>query len=522
MRDKPAFTIEKKCVRLSLQTLTSKDCLSYSMRHYFSTLVKHASQHPLMYQIDSNPDCISLAICAERFPISHCFFHYKENTDKKKVVALHNFMVMPQLRGKGIGSLLAIHLFRLLLSDKLEELIIEIDFSTEGIPLGFASKLFQELIAQKGLALDAMGIRDWMIETDYEDKALTRQILRNLIMDPECSEGLYRKECVIGVISDNDVFFDAIWDHTWPSYTLLKPIHLKVSQEIEKNMGQFNFLIIDSFSSKSHPSLLNNLTKTNPWLPVVVVGEFAPFGGPSVLFTEKMPQLMNKFSAYLLPYNPKNRMKHSVHIKPNLLHLPESGHIINYKNLHRGKRLFIIASGPSLSGIDPALFSKEITMTLNDALVKFPKTRYASIMDSRKLHELHQELLDVKVLFTLKGNSFGVEINLIGPEGLSLDLGEGIYSGYTVAYFSLQIAIYMGFKEVYYVGLDLGNTTKKSHFFGTRPLQNRDRPEVYAQMRRSFEKASARIKELGLKVYNCSPVSELKTFPFRLLHEVLG
>ena len=103
-----------------------------------------------------------------------------------------------------------------------------------------------------------------------------------------------------------------------------------------------------------------------------------------------------------------------------------------------------------------------------------------------------------------------------------LDLEAGIYSGYTTASFALQIAIAMGFREIYFLGLDLGNTAEKSHFFGKRPLQDQDRPQVYAQMRNSFERISGKLREMGLSVYNCSPVSELKCFPFRSLREAVG
>ena len=160
-------------------------------------------------------------------------------------------------------------------------------------------------------------------------------------------------------------------------------------------------------------------------------------------------------------------------------------------------------------------------MTIDDALLKFPGSRYAAIMDARQLHELPRELLGVVAVFTQKGNSFGVEVALMGTEGFNTDLEAGIYSGYTTSYFALQIAIAMGFREIYFLGLDLGNTAEKSHFFGKRPLQDQDRPQVYAQMRNSFERISGNLKDMGLGVYNCSPVSELKCFPFRSLREAV-
>jgi hypothetical protein len=225
---------------------------------------------------------------------------------------------------------------------------------------------------------------------------------------------------------------------------------------------------------------------------------------------------------YLAAYGPAAGGARGRSRQTNLLHLPEGGSLAYFRNRHRGQRMFIAASGPSLAAVDGERLQRELVLTINDALIKFPHARYAAIMDSRKLHELHGELLRVDSVFTLAGNSFGVEIPLLGTEGFSFDLEQGIYSGYTTAYFALQIALHMGVREIYYLGLDLGNTSRQSHFFGSRSLQDRDRPDVYARMRRSFEAMADRLGTMGVAVYNCSPVSELKCFPFRQLEHVLA
>ena len=96
----------------------------------------------------------------------------------------------------------------------------------------------------------------------------------------------------------------------------------------------------------------------------------------------------------------------------------------------------------------------------------------------------------------------------------------------TVLYFpsdtAEKIAIAMGVREIYFLALDLGNTAEKSHFFGKRPLQVQDRPQGYAQMRNSFERISGKRRGMRPAVYNCSPVSELKCFPYRSLREAVG
>lgn len=41
-----------------------------------------------------------------------------------------------------------------------------------------------------------------------------------------------------------------------------------------------------------------------------------------------------------------------------------------------------------------------------------------------------------------------------------MEFKKGIYTGYTTSFFALQIAIYLGFRENFYLGLDLGNTAR--------------------------------------------------------------
>lgn len=520
MRDREVFTIEKIPVRLSLYDLNSASCLTYAVRYYFSALGKHPMQHPLMHQIESNPDCQALAICADEVPIALCFFHLRTNDPENKSVILHNFMVAPYIRSRGIGGLLAIYFLDNLIDDNTRRIEVELDFPPIDREAGFASPVMQELMTHRSWLVAGDDLALLKSRMKQGEETLSRSILKSIITRPNFKERMQRKHISIGAVSNNNDFFERISGLDLPAYAAVQSIHTEFHKAVESRLDSFDLLILHDTVLKSQPNLLDNIGRMAPWLPVVVAGDGFQLDQPSVIVAKPMEELSQALIPHLEMYDPERAVLNGSVKKKNLLHLPEREVLSYYKNRHVGERIFIAASGPSLSDVDPDSLSNEIIITINDALLKFPSTKYAAVMDARKLHELHEYLLMVDALFTLKGNSYGVEIDLLGTEGFSLELENGIYSGYTTAFFCLQLVIFMGFKEICYLGLDLGNTLEKSHFFGSRPLQDQDRPDVYTRMRQSFERVADTVEQMGIKVYNCSPVSELKSFPFKTIEQI--
>ena len=139
---------------------------------------------------------------------------------------------------------------------------------------------------------------------------------------------------------------------------------------------------------------------------------------------------------------------------------------------------------------------------------------YHCVFDYRLFDEYPEELKKARYLFTLEERPFGIPLQLIGTNGWSWDLEKGIYSGYTISYFALQLAVYMGFKEIYFLGLDLKNELDQTHFFGTDHHSSSHDTTAFPKMRESFEFIAPVLKEKGIKVYNCSPISTLKCFPY--------
>lgn len=188
--------------------------------------------------------------------------------------------------------------------------------------------------------------------------------------------------------------------------------------------------------------------------------------------------------------------------------------IADFKNIHKGKRLFILASGPSLSDLDLSIMSRRIIMGLNRSFLKYPETNYHCMMDTRLFELYPEETARTRYLFTLEGRPAGIPIKLLGSEGFSSDLEEGIYSGYTISYLALQVAAYMGFSEVVYLGLDLKHKDGKTHFFGKDFHSIKHEDTEFPKMIKMLSRGALEMEKLGVKVYNCSPITDLTCFEY--------
>jgi hypothetical protein len=186
--------------------------------------------------------------------------------------------------------------------------------------------------------------------------------------------------------------------------------------------------------------------------------------------------------------------------------------IADFKQLHTGKNIFIMASGTSLSLLDLSLLENRMVMGLNRSVLVYPSPYYHCTMDQRLFDEYPELLRNVRQLFTLEGRPWGLPLKFLGGNGFSWDIEEGIYSGYTIAYLALQLVIYMGFKNIFYLGLDLRHSGQRTHFFGSdMRTQNHEETE-FPRMKKMFEYGVEKIAQTDVKVYNCSPISDLECF----------
>ena len=152
------------------------------------------------------------------------------------------------------------------------------------------------------------------------------------------------------------------------------------------------------------------------------------------------------------------------------------------KGLHKGERCFIVCNGPSLVPADLELIKDEYSFGFNRIYYMFEKTSwrpsfYMSVdkdvilMNNKEISEIDIPLkfLDLfakdhvinepNMHYMYMRDGFFVrpytDINI----KFSNDLSQGYSDGGTVTYVAIQMAVYMGFAEIYIMGADHNYST---------------------------------------------------------------
>ena len=141
--------------------------------------------------------------------------------------------------------------------------------------------------------------------------------------------------------------------------------------------------------------------------------------------------------------------------------------LLSYKNIHKGKRCFIIANGPSLKKTDLSLLKDEISIGMNRIyLLKEQRNfiiNYLVVSDIKyTIKPFIKDLQNLDIIQFIDWNArklYNNYDNIIFLKQrfkvhFSDDLLKGIWGGHSVTYVCLQLAYYMGFKEVILIGKD--------------------------------------------------------------------
>lgn len=151
--------------------------------------------------------------------------------------------------------------------------------------------------------------------------------------------------------------------------------------------------------------------------------------------------------------------------------------IVHLHNKHEGQRCVIIGNGPSLKEMNLNLLKDEITFGVNAIFyafdwIDFFPTYY--VVEDRLVAEDNKKVINnlegmTKIFpedlrYCLQGDSETIFINFDryysdypSPDfpKFGLDALNKLYWGGTVTYLNLQLAYYMGFEEVYLIGMDM-------------------------------------------------------------------
>ncbi len=147
------------------------------------------------------------------------------------------------------------------------------------------------------------------------------------------------------------------------------------------------------------------------------------------------------------------------------------------KDVHRGRRGFIIGNGPSLRQTDLTKLRGELTFGLNRIYLLFPQlgfpTTYLVSTNDLVIEQCREEILALpipKFLTWRARRFFSPEIPLAdlptflyttytGPR-FTRDVRGRLWEGATVTYVALQLAFHMGFEQIILIGVDHNFVTR--------------------------------------------------------------
>ncbi len=220
--------------------------------------------------------------------------------------------------------------------------------------------------------------------------------------------------------------------------------------------------------------------------------------------------------------------------------------IRSFKDLYNGKRCFIIATGPSLTYDDLNKLKNEITFSMNSIIKTFDKTdwrpTFYGIQDRdvfgameelikstlsenvfvADILERYYDLPDSFIRFPYDGEYHLYNGKLGVPNAkFSNDAYSIVYDGYSITYSLIEIAVYMGFKEIYLLGCDCSYPKGKKNHFVESGFIDKNASSNPVRMRTAFACANDYAKANNIKIYNATRGGELETFPRVNLDDIL-
>lgn len=246
-------------------------------------------------------------------------------------------------------------------------------------------------------------------------------------------------------------------------------------------------------------------------------------------------------------------------LKKRFANTEDAEFIRSLKGKYAGKRCFIIGNGPSLTPEDLELLKDEITFGCNRIYNIFDRTSWRPdfwmCVDAEVLAEEKENIRN------LKGPVKFVRVKKITPKteaeadlhrvimydkyyinkyknkkrSVSENCDQYFTMSYTVVCFEIELAMYMGFKEICLLGLDhsypisidkngkkIVDPTIKHHFEGGGSDS--------ANLNYTYSDATTQCYEVykeyadahGIKITNCTRGGKLEVFPRRKLEDVLA
>ena len=232
---------------------------------------------------------------------------------------------------------------------------------------------------------------------------------------------------------------------------------------------------------------------------------------------------------------------------PVLSMLPE------LKGSYQGKRCFIIGTGPSLTISDLEMLSNEVTFGTNRIYELFDKTTWRptfyinhdydlirSYPEKIKAVQSKISFIPIEFVEVFPGEKYRFfvlkhKVFYPHPAPFSFDISKCVNQGFSVVYGAIQIAVYMGFSEIYLLGVDHNyalsqdakgqqvrtSNSKQNYSQGMKEYSNLKNLPRVQESTLAFETAEKISRRKNFRIFNATRGGKLECFERCVLDEVV-
>lgn len=217
--------------------------------------------------------------------------------------------------------------------------------------------------------------------------------------------------------------------------------------------------------------------------------------------------------------------------------------LLEFKDIHKGKRCFIIGTGPSLRMEDLDLIRGEYSFSVNSIVLSFSDTdwrpTYYAIQDKFGYEKLKSTIESAEMPYIFNGISdkrmtpimnvdfIPFPLNLLDhgkaiPKHItkfSTDAFKVVYAGHSITYSAIQLAVYMGFREIILLGVDCDYSKNVNHI---KAYSVQDDVNAAYLMRESYKVARKHADMHNYKILNATRDAKLDVFERINLEDIVS
>lgn len=261
----------------------------------------------------------------------------------------------------------------------------------------------------------------------------------------------------------------------------------------------------------------------------------------------------NSSSNLIFPHNHINLTKYPQNDQENDPPA-DSEKVSEFYNKFKGRRCFIIGNGPSLNKHDLSLLEGEYTFAVNSIFYKTNETGFRPtffvVEDSKVMEERIENIREYDAPYKFFPSKYREMIGSYNKNTIfyrcdwgfyrksspfycvprfSVDASNVVYAGQTVTYANMQLAFFMGFTEVYLIGMDFDyvipveHERRGNHIISTTDDPNHFHKDYFGKgktwkdpklerVAMSYRQARLSFEAVGRNIYNATIGGQLEIF----------